>query len=461
MCNKSPIISSNSESLTIDMSDFSFGGSVSAIASKSHVHRLLICSALSDSPVNVLTSGTSEDIEATVASLRGLGSVIQENGDSITVNPIKTNTDTIPEIDCGESGSTLRFLLPVIGALGCGADIHMHGRLSKRPLSPLYEELVKHGLTMSPQGSNPLHMEGKLTGGIYTIAGNVSSQFVTGLLLGLPLLEEDSEIHVTGILQSRPYVNIAIDVLRSFSIRIIEEKISSPEKEETIFKIPGGQKFHTKPKIKANGDWSNAAFFLSAGAISDSPVTVTGLNMNSLQGDKAIVDILRKFGAEIKTAAPNIPEENTHFVEGSVTISPRKTKAIKIDAANIPDLVPILSVVAGLSEGTTVIKNIERLRIKESDRVKTIINTLSALGVNIYEKDKAIYIEGRESFKSCSISSFNDHRIAMSAAIAAIRAEGPITIIDPYAVKKSYPGFYEDFEGLSSTCSFNASSNEA
>lgn len=436
MCKNSPITSTIADSLTIDMSNRSFGGTVNAIASKSHVHRLLICAALSDSPVKVLKVGTSKDIEATASSLIGLGADILEDSDSITVNPIIKKNESIPEIDCGESGSTLRFLLPVIGALGCGADIHMHGRLSDRPLSPLYEELEAHGLTMSPQGSNPLHIEGKLKGGVYTIAGNVSSQFVTGLLLGLPNLEEDSELHVTGVLQSRPYVDIALDVLRHYSIRITEEHITSSDKEETIFRIPGGQTFHADPVIKSDGDWSNAAFFLSAGAISESPVTVSGLNMDSLQGDKAVVDILRKFGADIAVSGD------------SVTVTPKKMHAITIDASDIPDLVPILSVVASLSEGTTVINNIERLRIKESDRVMTVINTLSALGVNIYEENNSLYIEGRDSLTSGTVSSYNDHRIAMSAAIASIRAQGPVTIEDPMAVNKSYPGFYKDFESL-------------
>ena len=242
---------------------------------------------------------------------------------------------------------------------------------------------------------------------------------------------------MTGKLESRPYVDITLNVLRTFGIVINEETLPNGD---TLFIIPADQTYHTASAIRVDGDWSNAAFFLVAGAIGKKPVTVSGLNMDSLQGDKKILNLLEEFGADVSVTT----DELGH----SVTVSPAALRSITIDASDIPDLIPIISVVAALAEGTTVIRNYERLRIKESDRVQTIIHTLSSLGINIYEKENVLYIQGSHTFSSCTVDSFNDHRIAMSAAIAAIRADGPVVIKDPMAVQKSYPGFYEDLKNL-------------
>ena len=428
--------------LKITKNNKSFGGVVRAIASKSHAHRLLIAGALSENTVRLMTPDSSQDIEATVNTLTGLGASVIRTADSYEITPLNINPKDYTDIDCGESGSTLRFIIPVIGALGRNVNITMHGRLSERPLSPMYEELERHGLSMSPQGTNPFHIEGQLCGGDYTIAGNISSQFITGLLFALPLLKENSSLHVTGKLESRPYVDITLDVIRRFGIIINENKLENGEVE---FEIPGSQKYiyPTSKDIIVDGDWSNAAFFLSAGAISDKPVTVTGLNASSLQGDRRILDILKAFGADIK-------EEHLLNIEQyrNITVSPSDMKGIEIDAADIPDLVPILSVVAAAAKGQTVIRNIERLRIKESDRVQTIISTLSALNANIYEKDNCLIINGTGHLSGGTVDSFNDHRIAMSSAIASLITDGDIIIRNPMAVRKSYPKFYEDFNAL-------------
>ena len=440
------------QNVTLNINIDNFGGRVRAIASKSHAHRLLIAGALSDCPTRLLTPDSSKDIQATVQTLQGLGAGITKEAEFYEITPIIINTKNshteknksedgciIPaEADCGESGSTLRFIIPIIGALGIATNITMHGRLSERPLSPMYEELISHGLKLSPQGSNPFSISGKLTGGEYVIAGNISSQFITGLLFALPLLDTDSTLHVTGVLQSRPYVDITLDVIRSFGIKVEEKLLSNGE---VIFTIPGNQTYRSTKETYVDGDWSNAAFFLAAGAIGKNPVTVTGLNTDSLQGDKKILELLKSFGADVS-------------VEGmDVTVSPAPLKAVEIDASDIPDLVPILSVVASVADGKTVIRNIERLRIKESDRVQTVISTLSALGADIKESGDSIVINGKDKLKGGVIDSFNDHRIAMSAAIAAIRADGEVTIEDAMAVSKSYPGFYEDLNSLSHTSS--------
>ena len=438
--------------MTIDAASSAAKGHVRSIASKSHAHRLLIAAALSDSETRILTPDTSKDIEATIDCLNSLGADIKRENNYIAVTPISlSHSEPKAGADCGESGSTLRFILPVIGALGISTEITMHGRLSERPLSPMYEELISHGMNISPQGTNPLSVSGRLTAGDYTIAGNVSSQFVTGLLFALPIAstaftaegstKSESILHVTGRLESRPYVDITLDVLKKSGITITEKTL---ENGDTCFIIPSNQTYHADPETLVDGDWSNAAFFLAAGAISDT-VTVTGLNMNSLQGDKKVLDILNSFGADI-----TMSDKKTESAEDyrDITITPAPLHATDIDASDIPDLVPILAVVAAVADGRTTIRNIERLRIKESDRVQTVINTLSSLGADIYEEMNSIIINGKVSLSGGIIDSCNDHRIAMAAGIAALRCEDKVQIKNPRAVNKSYPGFYKDLAKL-------------
>ena len=493
----------------IEIDRSTFGGSVKAIASKSHAHRLLIAAALSDTKeLFIECSETSADINATASCMSAMGADITrvDNGFivkpvsrlSITNNPahsiepaqtdedhnntlvdaVFNNKNDIVRMDAGESGSTLRFLLPVIGVLGLNAEITTHGRLSARPLSPLYEEMQEKGIALSPQGSNPLTLSGKMSGGTYTIAGNISSQYITGLLLALPLAETDSEIRITGVLASRPYVDITLDVLRQAGIVVDEiilgQKSENPSEDHEsfhidnmsevtenitlIFRIKGNQHYNLPYHCIVEGDWSNAAFFLSAGAIADKPVTVRRLNMNSKQGDMDILHLLELFGADV-TIDPS-STDNTSSADdpatlispglSDITITPRPLHGIEIDAENIPDLVPILSLVASVAEGTTVIRNIERLRIKESDRVATIIDTLTRLGADIREENRCLVINGKPSLKGDAVKSYNDHRIAMTAAIAAICCSKPVTIEDPMAVNKSYPRFYEDLQAICS-----------
>ncbi len=424
---------------------------IAAIPSKSHAHRILIASALSDRKTHIIIGSSSKDIDASISCIRALGAAVEMTDDGLIVTPINckskiessSNSTNLSSsifssdycipclLDSGESGSTLRFLLPVIAALGKSAEFSLHGRLSERPLSPLYEELQNHGINLSAPGSNPIKISGHLRGGTFTIAGNISSQFITGLLLGLPLLDEDSEIHVTGTVESRPYIDITLDVLKTFGISIYEDK------KNQIFFIRGGQFYHSPEEIKVSGDWSNAAFFLAAGALSPVPVTVTGLDFTSSQGDKAILDILENFGASITCTPP-----------GKVTIYGKNLHGIQIDASNIPDLIPIISLVAAIADGKTVITNIERLRIKESDRAAAIITTLSNLSADIHEENNSLIITGKNELSSAQCDSFNDHRIAMTAGIASIRTNGSITIINPDAVQKSYPGFYDDLSSF-------------
>ncbi len=457
-------------SITLHTYKYRIGGVVPAIASKSHAHRLIIAASLASEETRIRINTSSKDIEATIDCMTKLGARFEKVEDGFVVSPIRRD-DKVSKtysVDCGESGSTLRFLLPILGVLGFDTAITMHGRLSERPLSPLYEEMERHGVTMSEMGSNPFSINRKMSGGIYEIAGNISSQYITGLLLALPMAKEDSEIRVTGKLESRPYVDITLSVLDMFGIDYEEMVPDNPasinestrSEISTVFSIKGNQQYNSPKECTVSGDWSNAAFFLSAGAMSKDGVTVTGLDMNSPQGDKRIVDLLREFGADITIMSHddiNSGSTKSDAPLSSVTVKGGHLHGIDIDAADIPDLVPILSAVAATAEGTTTIRNIERLRIKESDRVKTIIETLTGLGAEIYESSSAdsqemnsdgscLVITGKPSLSGGTINSFNDHRIAMTAAVLSIACSGPVTINDPFAVNKSYPSFYEDFD---------------
>ena len=418
------------------------GGTIGAIASKSAAHRLLICASLADNETFVRCQERSQDIDATVRCLEALGVVIRYEDGGFYVAPLKKKDYLISpasgakserSLDCGESGSTLRFLLPVCGALGAKIKFNMEGRLPARPLTGLYEEMTAHGCTLSEQGRSPLALCGKLTSGSYSLPGNISSQFISGLLFALPLLEDGGSISVTGNLESRPYVDMTLDAIKLFGINVQEE-----EKPAVTFRITGNQTYRSPKSVQTEGDWSNAAFWLCAGAIGSDTIgkggiTCTGLDVNSRQGDRAIVELLKKFGAQVSINS------------GSVKVSPAALKGIEIDAENTPDLVPVLAAVASTAQGETVIKGAGRLRLKESDRLRTVAETLSVLGADVKETDDGLVIHGKNKLQGGVTQSFGDHRIAMAAAVLSGACSNPVTIQNAEAVNKSYPAFFDDF----------------
>ena len=381
-------------------------GTVPAMVSKSMAHRLMICAALAKEPTQIICLGTNKDIEATRACLAAM-----KEGTS----PLR----------CGESGSTLRFLLPVVAALGLETEFFMEGRLPERPLAPLDEQLIAHGVKLSKEGAT-LKVSGHLVPGDYTLPGDVSSQYISGLLFALPLLDGPSTLTITGKIESAPYIAMTLDALAQFGIQI---KI-----EETVYHIPSCS-YRSPGRAMVEGDWSNAAFWLCAGAIS-APVTVTGLNEHSLQGDKAIFDLLRQFGAVCS-------QEGDRF-----TVEPGKLRAMEIDAAAIPDLVPILSVAAAKAEGVTRIYNAQRLRLKESDRLETVCRLLTDLGGHVERTEDGLLICGGTPLSGGTVDSCNDHRIAMAAAIASCLCTGSVTVTGAEAVEKSYPHFWDDFDKM-------------
>ena len=402
-------------------------GCVRIPASKSQAHRLLICAALGSSGTEIACDGISKDIAATIDCLRALGARIEVSGGVIRVEPICESPEGERVLRCGESGSTLRFLLPVVGALGARVVFLMEGRLPQRPLAPLDEQLRAHGMSMTRDGAR-LCCAGRLSAGDYALPGNVSSQYISGLLMALPLLPESSTLTVTGELESAAYVTMTEDALRLSGLRF--------EKQRKAYVIPGGQRPALPGKLQVEADYSSAAFFLSIGALSPLGVKVMGLSPDSSQGDRAVLSILRRFGAEMMDQ------------DGAVLIRTGKLNGCEIDAGPIPDLIPVLSVVAAVSEGETRIVNAARLRLKESDRLHSTTEMLRALGAEIEELESGLVIRGRPCLDGGTVDACGDHRIAMSAAVAAGVSTRPVTVCGAECVQKSYPRFWEDLERL-------------
>jgi len=410
------------------------GGQIKAIASKSHAQRVLICSALSDKESYIVCSERSDDIDATVGCLNSLGAKIIHDGVGFSVSPILTSdAEKNITVICGESGATLRFLLPVCGALGVPTEFVTKGSLRQRPTSPLLEQLSEQGCEITMSKGN-ISCKGKLQSGEFTLHGNVSSQFISGLLLALPLIDGDSIINVEGKVESLPYINLTLDGLRDFGINVSMR--GSKAGRGAVYIVPGPQRYISPGNITVEGDWSNAAAWLTAGALGGEGFTCTGLNLGSSQGDMAIIRQVERFGASVE------------YGGDSVTVNSAKTRSIQYDTSDTPDLVPMLALLASVSDGETFISNAGRLRLKESDRLHAITETLKILGADISEIHDGLIIRGRESLHGGVVSSFGDHRIVMMAAIASIVCKNPVTIEGAQAVSKSYPGFFDDFKAL-------------
>lgn len=368
-------------------------GAVQAIPSKSQAHRYLICAALSDKETVMICPETCVDIEATATCLNALGASIARTDSGYHISPMRQ----IPQqayLHCRESGSTLRFLLPIVGALGIDATFQMEGRLPERPLSPLWEEMERMGCRLSRPTENTIHCCGRLLAGNYSIDGSVSSQFITGLLFALSLIPGESSLKITGTVESKPYIRLTEAAMELF--------------QAPHYQSPGC--------VSVEGDWSNGAFWLAAAALGN-PVTVTGLNADSVQGDRAILPLLSA-----------LEEYGT------------------IDVSDIPDLLPILAVTAAAKKGATF-TNIRRLRLKESDRVSAIVNMITALGGAAEATENTLTVQ-RTGFTGGSVDAQGDHRIAMAAAIAATVCTAPVTIMRADAVSKSYPSFWNVYKNL-------------
>lgn len=405
---------------------FTAKGSVDIPPSKSDVHRAIICAALSKGKCTISPVALSNDIKATIGCIKALGATANISGNVLTIdgtNIFKTQNITL---DCGESGSALRFFIPVAAAGGINAEFIGHGLLPKRPIGIFTEALPKAGVKCETEGGLPFKISGALQSGTFEIPGNVSSQFITGLLLALPLLNGDSDIVLTSPIESVGYINMTIYTMSKFGVKV--------ETTDYGWHIKGGQAYRPTDYI-TDGDWSQAAFFMVAGAINGC-VTVNGVNKDSAQGDKKIVDIIAQFGAQVT--------QN----ETSVTVKCREMKGITIDASQIPDLVPVLSVCAAFAQGTTHIINAERLRIKECDRLNATANLINTLGGKVKELPDGLEITGVNTLAGGLAEGCNDHRIVMSAGVCAARLKGTIECTYAMSINKSYPDFYRDYNNI-------------
>ncbi len=397
-------------------------GTVSAIPSKSDAHRLFICAALADRNTRIEIKSSSQDIDATLDCLKNMGVAIKKDVDSVTVIPSPFKKECV--IDANESGSTLRFLLPVASAVSEKVTFTGKGRLPSRPIKELIDALQQNGVVFSGERL-PFTKEGRLCSGKFTLPGNVSSQYVTGLMFALPLLEGDSEIVLTTPLESSAYVDITLKALEKFGVKI--------EKTNEGYFVKGNQKYISPEILTVDGDWSNSAFFLVAGAVKNS-VTLTGLDVDSPQGDKKITDITKKFGGNVA-------------LDSNITVKESNLLGADVDISEIPDMLPALAVLASFAQGTTRFTGGARLRIKESDRLHSVACLINSLGGIARELEDGIEVDG-VGLIGGEADSFNDHRIVMAAAIAGSLSRKDVIIKGAEAVNKSYPSFFEDFEKI-------------
>lgn len=379
-------------------------GTINAIPSKSQAHRLMICAAFADSITELFCPEINRDIAATAGCLAALGAQVMRMDWGYRITPV-VQLPKEAVLNVQDSGSTLRFLLPICGALGVDTVFQMESRLPERPLSPLWEEIERMGCILTRPSKNTVRVQSKLHAGHYSICGSVSSQFITGLLLAASLMAGESWIEIQGKLESKPYVDMTQQALKLFGCSSDHYRIHN-----------AGCRLSSPGKLTVEGDWSNGAFFLAAQAMG-SDVIVSNLDFNSAQGDRAAAKLI-----------------------------PALSENITIDASDIPDLVPILAVTAACKKGA-VFTNIGRLRLKESDRVASIINMLRSLGGKADADNQSLTIGGTGLIGG-TVDAVKDHRIAMSAAIAATACAEPVTILGADCVSKSYPGFFAEYKRL-------------
>ena len=390
--------------MIVSVANSFLSGRVNAITSKSFAHRVMICDFICGISTDISTFNISNDILATKSCLDAL-----RCGQNL--------------LDAGESGSTLRFIIPLLGALGGDFFIKTHGKLSSRPNDDLFSTLSEGGVTAYVK-DDTICVSGKLKPGTYSIKADVSSQFVSGLLMALSALKGRSTLILLGKITSRPYIDITVDILRKYGVSITEL--------DGVFTIDGA---NIKPVLNAvEGDWSNSAFFIVAGAI-NGDVTVDNLNLNSIQGDRKILDVIKLAGGTLVLG------------ENSVTVKKSKLNSFSFDAENVPDLVPICAVLASYCNGVSEIKNVSRLKFKESDRIVSTSSMLSNCGIKCEYVDGTLKVYGG-TVVGGKVDSFNDHRIVMSASVLSLGAKDKIIIDGAQAVEKSYPLFFNDFKSI-------------
>lgn len=402
----------------------SLNGKIKAIPSKTYGHRMIILSALSQKTSKLIIDEYNDDLLATLNCIKELGADYSIDGEVLTIFPIK-KINSKPLLNAGESGSTLRFIIPVATALYENTVIDAKGSLKNRPIEPLLDGLAGTGVKFS-NTTLPIETFGKFIGGEIELPGHVSSQFITGILLASSVLEKDSRIILTSELQSRAYVDVTIDVLKSYDIDV--------EKCSDGFFVKGSQCLNPPVEIQVEGDWSNAAPFLVAAAL-HGEVEITGMNMESIQGDRVILDILKSFGAEVS-------------ISDTIKVKSKDKIPLNIDINECPDLLPVLSILACGAKGKSIFTGCHRLKIKESDRLTNSMEIINNLGGDAFIKDDSLIVNGSGCLLGGVVEGYGDHRMVMAATIASLISENEIEIDGFSAINKSYPRFFKDFKCL-------------
>lgn len=414
--------------MTIAIQPHKLRGTVHVPPSKSMAHRAIICASLARGKSKITHIEYSKDIEATISAMKALGTMIFQYDDYLEIDGTTTFFRKNCEIDCCESGSTLRFMVPL--SIVCENNVHFvgEGRLGKRPLDVYYRIFDEQGIGyLYRENVLDLYIRGQLHGGYFEIPGDVSSQFLSGLLFALPLMDEDSHIVVTSPLQSKGYIDLTLQMLKRYGIDVENHHYQE-------FIIKGGQCYQPCD-YEVEADFSQAAFYLVAGALGNH-VVMEGLNLDSAQGDKVAIELLEKMGCKMTK------------MEDGYQIFPGLLSAIDIDGSQCPDIIPIIALACALSEGVSHIHHIGRLRIKECDRLKATVEVINQLGGIALEQEDAMIIQGVSSLHGGSVSSYNDHRMAMMEAIASSVCQDAVVIDQQNCVEKSYPRFWEDFQSL-------------
>ncbi|MCD7950527.1 MAG: 3-phosphoshikimate 1-carboxyvinyltransferase [Erysipelotrichaceae bacterium] len=417
--------------MAIVITPHKLSGTVTVPPSKSMAHRAIICASLAKGKSTITNVEYSKDIIATISAMKALGTTIIEKEDSLIIDGSTTYTNNEYEINCFESGSTLRFMIPV--SLVHHAKVHLRGegRLGQRPLNVFYDIFDKQNIHYTYQENIlDLNIEGQLLPDTFMIPGDVSSQFISGLLFALPLLDKDSKIIMTSSLQSKGYIDLTLQMLKQFHIKIINHDYQE-------FIIPGNQEYMSHD-YRVEADFSQAAFYLVAGALGND-VVLKDLNLDSYQGDKVVIDMLNHMGAQLIEC------------QDGYQMKSERLYATVIDGSQCPDIIPIMAIACALAHGTSLIQNIGRLRIKECDRLKATVEVIHALGGNAKEYEDSMEIIGCCHLKGGAVYSYNDHRMAMMEAIASTRCQRSVVMDNKDCVSKSYPSFWEDFKMLGGT----------
>lgn len=403
-------------------------GTVHVPPSKSMAHRAIICASLAKGRSTITHIDYSKDIEATIEAMKALGTIIIKHDDYLEIDGMTTFMKNKIDIDCCESGSTLRFMIPLSIAYASQAHFTGEGRLGERPLDIYYDIFDRQGVAyLYQENVLDLYIKGKLKADEFHMPGDVSSQFISGLMFALPLMEEDSKIIMTSTLESKGYIDLTIQMLNLYGIEIINHDYKE-------FIILGQQQYIAKD-YHVEADFSQAAFYLCAGALGND-VVLKGLNLDSFQGDKVVIDILKKMGCKL------LEVKDGHIIKAD------NLKAVDFDGSQCPDIIPVLSLVCALSEGTSTISSLARLRIKECDRLTASVEVINQLGGSAQVQGDDMVIEGVKELQGGSVSSYNDHRMAMMEAIASTVCKNQILIDNKECVAKSYPNFWEDFRQL-------------